>query len=251
VVTERLGTIRTTLSRTYFPSQYPRSAKIFSRVEGQGFHSSLAKIFKLNLDRNREDKLTVNGELVKQYVLTNPGQYFEDLMKNELYARDVHDLLKGTTFGQAYLVTGFMTIKNSNWTHHDSKGHAAELKATVPLSEVAGIPAGLDATINSSINKCLRVESQMHIEGEVIFAVAYTTVRYSIGIKGRKVTLGRQTRTKDRHLALGHDDDESDDSLGRGDGTTSTKLGEVDGIILEQDDEDDDDDFPECFYLDV
>jgi hypothetical protein len=54
----------------------------------------LANLVGFHVTRNEEQSRTLESESVKRSILPNPEHYFEELMKNEIYSRDVRALLE-------------------------------------------------------------------------------------------------------------------------------------------------------------
>jgi hypothetical protein len=189
--------------------------------EGQ-IHTALASFFGIDLASKSQEGLTLKSGQAKRYTLNNPDQKFKELMRNELYARDVRELLKKTTFGKAYLVVGFLTTSGALWTQSETRGRTAGFQLTVPVTETLGspIPGFADPQINASTSTQSQQGRHMHVVEEEIFAVAYDEVRfsYSVDIHEFKmrpdVVHHRPVLAQARHLAFGGDSDDEIQSSG-------------------------------------
>jgi hypothetical protein len=187
-----------------------------SRVRDAHMRASLSLFFGVDLERTTEESVSLETQEVKRYSLSNPHNYFRTLMANELYARDVHDLLRAN-YGRAYLVIGFDTTTGATWTHSRIQRRTADVDVTAPVTQLATglplpLPPGLDA--NPSISPGISLESStdgsLTAPGEEIFAVAYAVVKVKYSLSGRAqgfvsrtAVVGPPKRAKAHHLAMG------------------------------------------------
>jgi hypothetical protein len=206
----------------------------------RGISIQLTALLGLNFSRSNEETRTLKSTCVRRYTLPNPQSFFEELMKNEAYARDVHALLDEIWPHNAYLITGFLTATDSNWVATTKQGTTKGLNINIPLSEIAAVPlSGLaDTGIAPEWSSSTEESRTTSATGEEIFAVSYSTVKLSYKLSGSgslfKPTprIGRPKRAKAHHLAFGDDDDEESDyedspSTSGGDGR-ATKAVELD-----------------------
>lgn len=193
--------------------------KIFlNTIKDNQIRASLTSVFGLNLGLSNEQRLALESDEVKRYSLNNPSTYFDALMENEHYARDIVDLLKTTKRGRGYLVTGFLTTRGTTWAQSKAQSQTTGFFASVPVSAIAGVPLPsgiLDPSIEPSTTVSHQQKQSQHIADEVIFAVAYSLVTMSGMFSGRdkkKVVVGPPKRAKPKHMALGvNDDSESEE----------------------------------------
>lgn len=194
----------------------------------------LTDFFGFDFARSMEEQLILESQEAKRYTLKNPETYFETLMENDLYARDVRKVLKEAALGPVYMVVGFLTTTGATWKRNSIKSRPQGASITLPLAEAAGVPLPeiLDPCFEVSRTKANSQGSTMSVAQEEIFAVAYNvvTTKYSLrkGKKGhsrRTTVLGLPKRARVHHLALGpgdevagsSDDDEEDDHVTRDD----------------------------------
>ncbi len=65
--------------------------------------------------RSNDERLVLESLEIKRYSLKQLSLYFNELMKDELYAKDVTELLAGAKRNREYLVTGFYTTCGATW----------------------------------------------------------------------------------------------------------------------------------------
>ncbi|KAI8395938.1 hypothetical protein FOFC_21468 [Fusarium oxysporum] len=77
----------------------------------------LSALLNLNLPSIVDDRLRLESELVKRYILPDPEATFRKLMKNDFYNQEAWKLLRKTKSksNRLYLVTGFITASESTW----------------------------------------------------------------------------------------------------------------------------------------
>lgn len=185
----------------------------------RGVSAKLANFAGIQVTHNEEQSRTLESESVKRYVLPNPEQYFEELMKNENYSRDVRTLLEKVRPRHAYLVTGFLTTTKSDWKIEGSQNNKTALNATMAVSGV--LPAAVAGAVDINGGLCGSVSAQQSDEKAVaeeeIFAVSYSVARLSYKPSASKAlitskpTIGPPKRAKAYHLALGHDGEEEEE----------------------------------------
>jgi hypothetical protein len=146
----------------------------------------MTSLFGLGAENKWEDRILLETEEVNRYALNNPKQYFSRLMENDLYARDVEELLKETK-GRAYFVTGFLKTKGALWTFSNSKTHRHEASATFPISTIGAGPVAilapeLDPQVSGSFARSRERVRRMIVEEEEIFAVAYSIIKRSTSL---------------------------------------------------------------------
>jgi hypothetical protein len=188
---------------------------------------------------------------VKRYVLPNPEHYFEELMKNEHYSRDVRALLEKVWPHHAYLVTGFLTTTKSAWKIDGSQNSKTALNFTAPVSNV--LPAAVAGT--GAVDSDGRLggsglsqrSDERTVAEEEIFAVSYSVARLSYKPSASKTlftsnpTVGPPKRAKAHHLAFGNDEEEeeeeeidwdSDDAVEQFQAGSVKKSQSIDGDII-------------------
>lgn len=179
----------------------------------------LAKLVGFQVTRNEEQSRTLESESVKSYVLPNPDHYFEELMKNEYYARDVRVLLGKAWPRHAYLVTGFLTTTKSAWKMEGSQNNKTSLNVAVPVSSVLPAAVAGAVAINGGIYGLVSAQQsdERAVAKEEIFAVSYSVARLSYRPSASKTlftsnpTIGQPKRAKAHHLALGHNGEEEEE----------------------------------------
>ena len=198
------------------------SIKAFRKAARErGVSVKLANLVGFDVTRNEEQSRTLESEILKRYVLPNPEHYFEELMKNEHYSRDVHALLEKVWPRHAYLVTGFLTATKSAWKIDGSQNNKNALNLTVPISNV--LPATVAGAVDSEGRLGGSGSSQQNDERAVaeeeIFAVSYSVARLSYKPSASKTlftsnpTVGPPKRAKAHHLAFGNDEEEEEEEI--------------------------------------
>jgi hypothetical protein len=198
------------------------SIKAFRKAAHErGVSVKLANVVGFQVTRNEEQSRTLESESVKRYILPNPEHYFEELMKNENYSRDVRALLEKVRPHHAYLVTGFLTTTKSAWKIDGSQNSKTALNVAVPISTV--LPAAVAGAMGIDGGICGSGSSQQSderaVDEEEIFAVSYSVARLSYKPSASKTlftsnpTIGPPKRAKAYHLALGHDEEEEEEEI--------------------------------------
>jgi hypothetical protein len=214
-----------------------------STVRNHSLKASVSKIFGLDSGLSNEQQVKLESKEVRRYTLNNPGEYFKALMQNELYERDVRDLLGETSFGTAYLVIGFLTTSDALWSQERTHKTRVEMRATVPVTEIAtGVPIpglDIDPTLAVGASKAQTLRRTHTSPDEEIFAIAYAQVKSSkLPLWGKKkVVIGRAKAAGANHLAFGANDsddleEDSDDS-----GSEKPTKGDTQGNDIQLDDD--------------
>jgi hypothetical protein len=201
-----------------------------STVRERRISLQLSALLGLSATRSETETRTLKSRCLRRYSLPNPDVYFQELMRNESYARDVRALLDETWPRHAYLVTGFLTATDSSWSAKTNQGTTRGFNITIPISEIVStplpVPGLADVGIAPEWSTSTEQSSQTRVSGEEIFAVSYSVVKlsYKFTRSGGFVTsfaaVGRPKRAKAHHLALGHDEyDESDEEDNSNTGT--------------------------------
>jgi hypothetical protein len=204
------------------PSLTTDRKDFLSTVRDRSIQTTLSTIFGLDLAWENEDKVSLETKEVKQYIINNPGAVFKELMKDDLYARDVRALLKDASFGRAYLVVGFLTASGALWTREGVQRTKVSANFTAPITETLGVPPmpglNVDPGLGFGIGNT-KTTGRTHISpDEEIFAVAYALVKIKYGVDRNGVTrtvkVGPPKRGSAKHLVLHshHGDDSEDDS---------------------------------------
>ncbi|KAB5549758.1 hypothetical protein GE09DRAFT_1127637, partial [Coniochaeta sp. 2T2.1] len=200
----------------------------------RGFSAELSAFLKVNVSCDVGQSRRRESKSVRRYTLANPGASFQQLMKNEYYAKDVRDLLKALWPHHAYLVTGFLTATDSKWAIEESNKTTKGIEITLPVAEAAGVPVpGLaDAGLGLSTEAAAHQSRKFSVVGEEIFAVSYSVANLSHafdsppGFVTRMPLVGRPKLAKPHYMAMGPDDEEIEyDSDGETDMTTKAYLG--------------------------
>lgn len=224
------------------PSVSKNRKEILSVADKQGLSVVLGSLFGINLARTNEERVQLESQSVKQYALSNPDDFFDLLMAEDLYAADVQKLLANTKRGHAYLVTGFLTTCGTLWTRTNGKSQTAGFSVTVPVAEIVGVPqsALVDPTVNPYRTAKTGLQRQMHVADEEIFAVSYSLVkiRYSFDKNAphftkRTPTVGPPVRANVHQLALGDDDDDEEEEQ------ETTGAEDADVFIVDMEDDED------------
>jgi hypothetical protein len=189
----------------------------FQAVSGPETHFALSAFFSFDFENKKEESAALHSEQVKRYTLPNPEQFFHTLLKNELYARDVRTILKASSAGRAYFVTGFLTITGATWTRKTDRARKGGLTTSMPIIRSVGlaIPGPMDLGMNSVHASTFQNEQDMSVVEEEIFAMSYSTVKLAYRFEpstsrflATTLVMGPPKRAKAHHLALGHDSDE-------------------------------------------
>lgn len=203
------------------PSSSSNRKDFLNSIHDHKIRTTLASFFGLNITSSEGESVALECLEVKRYTLPNPEKYFESLLANQLYARDVHDILEKSTSNQAYLVTGFLTTTGTVWKTGNGRSMTDSVAAKLPLAEVTGVPVPGLFDLGASAEKTTanRHLREMYVAEEEIFAVAYSTVKLSRTFSRsaphfmtKSPVVGRPKRAGARHLALGLDSDEEIDA---------------------------------------
>jgi hypothetical protein len=198
------------------------SIKAFRKAARErGVSVKLANLFGFDVTRNEEQSRTLESESVKRYILPNPEHYFEELMKNEHYARDVRALLEKVWPRHAYLVTGFLTATKSAWKIDGSQNSKTALNFTVPVSNVlpATVAGAVDSGGRLGGSGSSKQNDERAVAEEEIFAVSYSVARLSYKPSASKTlftynpTVGPPKRAKAHHLAFLNDEEEEEEEI--------------------------------------
>ena len=203
------------------PSLSTNRKDFLETLDAGGIKASLASFFGFNFTTTDEEGLNMKSQDVKRYTLNNPEQYFKILMQNELYARDVWELLESST--KAYFVVGFLTVTGAIWTQTSGQHSHGSATINVPISELAGVPMPqLDVQFGPSRTTTFNQSRTMRVVQEEIFAIAYcpAKTRYSFDKTAPRFIkktprLGPPKRAKAKRLAMGYgssDEEIEDDS---------------------------------------
>ncbi|ETN44504.1 uncharacterized protein HMPREF1541_10174 [Cyphellophora europaea CBS 101466] len=174
--------------------------------------------FGLNGKRSKEETVELESRAVYRYSLKQPGQYFQHLLKDELYERDVRSLLK--KHGKGYLVVGFLTTEGATWKLTAGKGKSMGVNFKVPVSSATGGPPQLDPTIELSHDQENAGEHSYAAEETEVFAVAYDVVSLKHHFDTmaqhyvrKDIEHGPPKRIRAKHNAFGDDDGGSEDEV--------------------------------------
>jgi hypothetical protein len=203
------------------PLSFSSRKEFLQGIRDHKIRTTLASFFGLSVTCSEGESVALESLEVKRYTLLNPEKYFESLLANQLYARDVHDILEKSTFNQAYLVTGFLTTTGTVWKTKHGRSNTDSVSAKLPLAEATGVPVpGLsDFSASAERTTATRHLREMYVAEEEIFAVAYSTVKLSRSFNlsaahfmTKSPVVGRPKRAGARHLALGLDSEEEIDA---------------------------------------
>ncbi|KAF2259607.1 hypothetical protein CC78DRAFT_57001 [Lojkania enalia] len=192
---------------------------VLSSAKENSLSAALTALFGFEFANGQEDLVKLESATVNRYMLNNPKDYFSRLMGDEMYARDVNELLEEK--GKAYFVSGFLTTSGSLWTFSKSKSRTKAVDLTAPISAAVGLPViipGLeDPGLTVSRSKFDGQARRMHVVEEEIFAVAYLIVKRkssftlsSPHVRHNAVLRG-PSRVKAKHHGFGEDSDEEID----------------------------------------
>ena len=200
----------------------------------------------LSLGGGRTRKLDTGT--MKRYTISNPEVYFRELMNDESYAGGARKLLQKAWPSHCYLVTGFLTVKGSEWMIEETSSLSQGANATIPVAKTVA-PGHLgDVSVGLSGSSGSQRSYQLSTTGEQIFAASYSTARlsYKVGPSFLSITrtpeIGRPKRAKAHHLAMGADDDEEEiDCASDSDGSLDTsprndwiQSGETSEVVIEE-----------------
>lgn len=202
------------------PVLVPSHNAFTSIARSKAIAVKLSSLLNFQLSGGEEHSSRVESGLVKQYSLSNPGEYFEQLLKDDRYEKEVRRLLDSVRPHHAYLVTGFLTATGSKWTTKGKTSSAMSADGTIPVPDAAGLPPPLVDNVGISLQfltDTAKYEVQKSLAEEFIFAASYSVVKYSYAVGwssnfiSRSPRTGRSVRAKAHHLAFGNDDDEEID----------------------------------------
>lgn len=185
----------------------------------KGISGQLSALLGFDIMRGSSETRQLESELVKQYTLSNPEQYFETLMHNQHYAQDVRALLETTKSHRAYLVTGFLTAVRATWTIESGTNTVNSLGVNIPLSICINVPVPelLDFSFQPRISSGAQHSRELSSDRQKNFAVSYSVVKLKHqdvplpGFGTKAPVLGRPKRAKAYHLAMGREDDSSEE----------------------------------------
>lgn len=186
-----------------------------STITDKSVKARVLEIFGLCGGLNHEQKVDLETKEIRRYALSNAGEYFNVLMRDDLYERDVRALLK-TSFGRAYLVVGFLTTSNAKWNQDGSSRSTVELRGALPVNAIvaaagAPLPVIVDPSFSAK-NNVTHISNRSHDSpDEEIFAVAYAPVKTSVFSRRKKVRIGRAMTATANHLAFGESDDDDEE----------------------------------------
>lgn len=200
------------------PVIWPNRKDFFSQTSDWSIQAGLANVLGIDTSHGDQKGIYLESEELKCYALSSTTRSFNKLMQNELYNRDVRQLLKDSGRGHAYFIVGFLTTKGALWTEFSSTSRQSGFNVTVPVLEVVGSPLpGLgDPQIAPSVGKSQTYARTMEIQDERIFAVAYDIVKMSYKLTNAKkfvmsniVNVG-PVRGKAGHLMFSNDSDDEE-----------------------------------------
>jgi hypothetical protein len=202
------------------PSIWPNRKDFLTHTSDWKIRGGLANIIDSENSHENKKGISLKSEELKCYSLSNTARYFKTLMGNELFARDVCELLKDSRRSHAYFVVGFLTTKGAHWTEFATKSRRAKFDVTVPVLETVGWPfQGIgDPQIAPGFGTSETYRRTLKIEEERIFAVAYDIVKtsYRLDLSARKfvqtsfINAGPM-RASANHLAFSNNSDEEQD----------------------------------------
>ena len=168
---------------------------------------------------------------MKKYTISNPEEYFRELMNDENYSQGVQKLLQKAWPSHCYLVTGFLTVKGTEWTIEETSSLSQSANARIPVADAAQLaaPSHLgDVNIGLSGSTGSQRSYQLSTTEEQIFAVSYSIARLSYRVGPsflsiiRTPEIGRPKRAKAHHLAMGVDEEVGLDCASDSDGSLDT-----------------------------
>ena len=226
------------------PFTYENRIDVLSNIKESAVRTALTSFLGADFGSEARNELTMHTEVLKRYTLDNPAIWFKRLMENKDYERDVRNLVKGTSFGRAYLVVGFLTATGAIWTQSQARSVSAGFQVTIPISTAAGCPTPgvTDPQISPSIANKRIYKLYKHIVEEEIFAVAYDEVKISYNIApkptkwGSTVVIGRPVKADASNLAFSNDSD--DGIVSSGDEEDEEEIAEEEIVIVEDGTED-------------
>jgi hypothetical protein len=202
------------------PSIWPNRKDFLTHTSDWKIRGGLANV--LGIENSHENKkgVSLKSEELKCYALSNTARHFKILMGNELFARDVCELLKDSRRSHAYFVVGFLTTKGAHWTEFATRSRRAEFDVTAPVLEAIGSPLqGIgDPQIAPGFGTSETYRRTMKIEDERIFAMAYDIVKtsYKFEMSPRKFVQSNfidagPIRASAKYLAFSNDSDEEEE----------------------------------------
>jgi len=133
------------------PSMTTNRKDLLQSIRSKELHTSLTDYFGIDFARTDVEKVLLESRVFNRYTLKQNKQYFDQLMKDPLYSRDVRKLLR-VSKGKGYFVVGFMTTEGAVWRRGTGQEHSAGFTVKAPLSLATGFLPQLDPGIPPSIS---------------------------------------------------------------------------------------------------
>ena len=189
---------------------------------GRGAGANLSAVLSANFSRNGSQSRLVECDQLKTYSIENPAFWFNKLLCNQLYKKDVAEILRKNWPKRCYFIYGFLTTTNSKWRIEHTLGGSGALKMSLPLTEITGVPTGaafglLDVGGQADASGITRSAREMRVPEEEIIAVSYYVVKLRRDIKfswnpiETTPVLHRARRAKNNELAMGGEGGDSED----------------------------------------
>ena len=163
----------------------------------------LQQLFSYSSESFVNQSLELTAE-IQRYTLTQNEWKFRKLLENDRFAREVTQLVRDNG-GKAYIVSGFMTCKESTWKRSsgDGSSHAGQAKF-----------GGVDV---NAINVEASKGTEGEIKEELVFAIAYDVIgtewyfewnaTYFPKVKS-KVVLKSELRADWNQLSMGNEEED-------------------------------------------
>ncbi|PCG91708.1 Hypothetical protein PENO1_092430 [Penicillium occitanis (nom. inval.)] len=177
-----------------------------------GIAAELGVLLGLKVVHENKGNFELETKEVKQYILSNPTDYFDELMENEHYSTEVKKFLLTVKRKRGRLVTGFLTTSDAVWKRTVGRSSDKSGKVSVPVDlalQAAGVPVppGLtNPAINPDRAEKMTLEKELRLGKDEIFAVSYSPIKISWW--DNKPVAGAGMKAKRHQLAFGDEDED-------------------------------------------
>jgi hypothetical protein len=168
--------------------------RFVSHTSDWSIEAGLASLLGIKHTRESESGITLKSKEMKTCNLTDTRRCFDDLMKNDLFRRDLTDLVNQTKKDRLYFVVGYVTTKGGVWKEFSSTKQSSKVDVTVPVLEAVGSPLPNnigDPQVGPEVGNADRTEWSTKIEDDVIFALAYDIIKVSYGLNLTRIADAR------------------------------------------------------------
>ena len=149
---------------------------VLSRSTGDSVRVQMTKVLNAHAQKHTKREGKVTSAKVKRYMMSNIENKLERLMDDKRYKKDVEHMLKTRKLFQfPLLVTGMLTCEDTTVQWEMENGHSIGGKVGATGDQI-GAP-GMDVTLAAEHSNDAAQGTGAKIRDEVVFALAYDTVR--------------------------------------------------------------------------